>query len=253
MYLLYIDEAGDEGQSELSSHNYLLCALGLHEGQWKQLSDKVDKLEDRYFPVEKFPDILRPVEFHCYDVRHGNDIFRLLPPTERAQLLSDMYELVRLHRTGLTLFSTVVHKRSLEAGKSPLAVAFEDLYSRFDLLLRRFAAHGNPQKGILIYDDSTLRDRLTMQATKFQKIGTRWSPVKNVIEAPFFMDSKATRAVQASDFCASAVFQYYEHGSQEHFGAILGKFDREPATGKIHGLRHVTKESCVCPACAQRL
>lgn len=250
MYLFYVDEAGDPGDPrsvKSPTNNLVLSGLAIHEGQWRQVAGELDDLQEKYFPGH--PD---PIEFRSYDIRHGCKSFSSLSEDERAELTNDMYLVIRRYKHGPILFAIDVDKRTLAIGEHPYTRAFEELYSRFDLFLKRKFWLGDPQKGILVFDNLSLRQRIMRQVVEFHKFGTRWSPVENMIEAPFFLDSKITRVVQMTDFVASAVFQYYENRDDVHLGSILRKFDRE--RGKIHGLVHITGDrKCACIACAQRL
>lgn len=250
MFLFYVDESGDPGDPrkvKTPTNNLVLSGFAIHEGQWRQLSGKMDDLQDKYFPGHS--DL---VEFHSYDARCGRKEFAKLSQEQRAELMGDVYSVIRTHKYGPVLFAVDIDKQTLPAGEHPYARAFEELYSRFDLFLKRKFAKGDPHKGILIFDNSSLRQRISKQVAEFHRIGTRWSPVENMIEAPFFLDSKITRVVQITDFVASAVFQYFENSDDTHLGRILPKFDRE--SGKIHGLVHITeRDECACIACAQRL
>lgn len=250
MYLFYVDESGDPGDPRSvnsPTNNLVLSGLAIHEGQWRLVAGKLDDLQEKYFPGQ--PD---PIEFHCSDVRYGRESFSSLSEEDRADVMTDMYSIIRGHKHGPVLFAIDIDKQTLPVGQTPYARAFEELYSRFDLFLKRRFSKGDPQKGIIVFDNSSLRRRISDQVAEFHKFGTRWSPVENMIEVPFFLDSKTTRVVQMSDFVASAVFQYYENRDDAHLGSILRKFDREG--GKIHGLVHITSDpTCACIACAQRL
>lgn len=251
MYLFYVDESGDPGDPSKAgaTQNIVLAGAAIHEGQWAALAQKVDDLQTKYLPQ-----LTEPVDVHCSEVRHGKGVLLGMQKDQREEFLEDFYQLVSSHPIGLTLFATVVHKPSLQPGEDPYERCLEDMTSRFDLFLRRQFAIGNPQKGLVVLDNTTLRARIAPLLGKWRRLGTRWAEIKNIIETTFFLDSRASRIVQIADFVASAVFQNYENGQAQYFSRIVRKLDRDPETAKIHGLRHITaNRNCGCIACMQRI
>lgn len=249
MYILYLDESGDPGTRNSPTRHLVVSGAAIHEGQWDGLSQKLDEFQTLHFPA-----LTEPVELHCGDARRGKKVFAGIPQEVRQAFLDEFYHLIGTHPLGLVLFGTIVEKAALGSGEHPYERALEDIFSRFDLFLKRQFALNNPQKGMVVIDNTTLRVRLAPLLDRWRRQGTRWSTIRNIIETTFFLDSRASRMVQIADFCASAVFQYYEHDDARAFNALVRKFDRDPETGKIHGLRHITRNStCGCLACLQRL
>lgn len=245
MYVFYIDESGDPGTG---TRNFVLAAVGVHEGQWQSVAGKMDDLQTKYFP-----NLTEPIELHSYDARHGQGIFKGMPKEERQAFETELYDMIRAHPSGLVLFGIIIDKPSRPPDEAPYDRALEDLISRLDLSLKRRFAMGDPQKGTIVIDNTTLRDRLRPLFDRWRRQGTRWGATYNLIETIFFLESGSSRIVQIADFVAGAVFQSYEHGKSAAFQSIMRKFERDPDTGKIHGLRHVTSDrSCGCFACLQR-
>jgi len=249
LYVLYLDESGDPGVNIGATKHLVVGGAAIHEGQWESLSRKLDE-----FQTQKFPSLTEPVELHCHDARQGKHLFAGISQENRVIFLDDFYGLIANHPMGVVLFATTIDKEALRPGEQPYERALEDIFSRFDLFLRRQFANSNPQKGIIVIDNTTLRTRLLPLLDRWRREGTRWAANRNIIETTFFLDSKASRLVQVADFCASAVFQYYERNDTRAFNMLVRKFDREIDTGKIPGLRHITRDSsCGCLACLQRL
>jgi hypothetical protein len=244
---MYIDESGDPGSG---TKHLVIAGAAIHEGQWAAVAEKVDLLQAKFFPH-----LTEPAELHSYDLRHGVGLFTGMSREERERVASEFYGMIASHPIGLSLFATATHKPSLHPSESAYERALEDIYSRFDLFLRRMYALGNPQKGLVVIDNTTLRNRLMPLMDRWRREGTRWGASRNVIETTFFLESGSSRIIQVADFTASAVFQNYEFGRSADFNRIALKFDREPETGKIHGLRHIISRSerCGCIACLQRL
>jgi len=133
-----------------------------------------------------------------------------------------------------------------------MEIAFEELCTRFDLQLKRFFAAGDPQRGLIILDESAYETSLQKMARSFRSLGTRWGVVSNLADIPLFVNSRAARAIQLADHIAYAVFRRYEWGDTSYLDIIVSKFDE--SGGKIHGLVHkqTYDSNCGCPACMSR-
>ena len=147
------------------------------------------------------------------------------------------------------LFGVVVDKRA-RSPEGPVAYAFEQLCSRFDIFLQRLYHKGETQRGLIVLDKSREETRLQSLASEFKAEGHRWGKLRNLAEAPLFVDSRATRLIQYADLVTYVLWRRFEKGDSELFGVIARFFDQED--GIIHGLHHykAPSESCDCPACA---
>ena len=180
--------------------------------------------------------------------------------------------------TNLVLFGEVVRKAA--AKDDIVHQAFAQLVSRFDSFLerknqagrrwldgalqsfprsKRLAGMGaaHVHKGLLVMDEEPARESsYRAMLAQFRDSGHPWGHLKHVIEAPFFVDSALSAAVQVADLCAYAVRRYIEFGpakgshEERNFKRIFARFDRST---KLHGLRHYCpKGSCMCLVCAER-
>lgn len=134
-----------------------------------------------------------------------------------------------------------------------MALAFEDLCSRFNLFLNR-VYHKNNEKhsGLIILDESAHETTLQKLALNFRNIGTRWGVTSNIQEVPLFVNSKASRCIQLADHIAYAVFRRYNAEDLTYFNVIESCFDSDQE--KLHGLIHkqTLNPQCTCPACMSR-
>ena len=152
-----------------------------------------------------------------------------------------------------TLYATLLEINStgknVTTVEDPVEYAFEQLCNRFDRFLHRRYLQGDNQKGLIVLDKSAMETRLQSLATDFRKEGHRWGSTRNIADVPFFVDSKATRAIQYADLVSYALRRYYEFGDGEFFDVISDAFDSEG--GVIHGLHHFRDRDrpCDCPAC----
>lgn len=245
MHLLYLDDSGSPGNSD---EDYLVLAgISVFEAQTDYITRELDTLAQSI-------DAANPqgLEFHASEI-----FSRRTPPWNKMtkseaqgvikavlQILAGSYDTARC-------FACAIHKPS-HSGVDPLAVAFEDLCSRFDLYLNRLRGEGDRQRGLLILDDSSHETTLQGMARNFRTLGSRWGVIRNLADTPFFVNSKASRLVQMADHVAYAVFRRYNAKDTQYFDVIASKFDS--ADGVLHGLAHLQRvdSNCLCPACMSR-
>lgn len=246
MHLLYLDDSGSVNNKE---EDYIvLGGLSLFEPQVHFITQELDKLAESIDP--KNP---QAVEFHASKIFSGKiHPWDKMSQNERRgiikavlKVLADSYETARA-------FACAIHKSSYP-GADPMEMAFEDLCSRFDLYLSRLRGAGDRQRGLIILDDTTYETSLQKLALAFRSLGTRWGVIHNLIEAPLFISSHASRGVQLADHVAYAVFRRYNAGDTSYFDIIASKFDA--AEGVVHGLCHRQKVilKFVCLACGSRI
>ena len=106
---------------------------------------------------------------------------------ERRDVIKEVLAVLPNSSDGARAFATVVHKASFP-GRHAMEMAFEDVCSRFDKFLRRVDS-----KGLIILDESAHATRLQELAHQFRKLGTQWKVIRNMIEAPLFVTSRAMR------------------------------------------------------------
>ncbi|UMR31203.1 DUF3800 domain-containing protein [Massilia sp. MB5] len=133
---------------------------------------------------------------------------------------------------GVRLFACVVEKAAV-AGKDPVHICFEQLARRFDLFLQRcHTKHQDPQRGIMLFDESSTEQRLQTLSREFKHNGHAFGKTHNYAEVPVFLDSRATRLIQLADLVAYSIFRHFEHGDSQFWDIIKGRFDEEG------GVRH---------------
>jgi hypothetical protein len=111
---------------------------------------------------------------------------------------------------------------------TPVARTFEEICNRSDLFLRRLHAHGDTQRGLIIFDESRYEASVQTLLEEYRILGTRYGgTVKNFADVPFFANSKATRLLQLADLVAYAVFRRYERGDTRLLDKIITKFETE--------------------------
>ncbi|WP_370543486.1 DUF3800 domain-containing protein [Herbaspirillum sp. Sphag1AN] len=142
------------------------------------------------------------------------------------------------------LFACIVEKAAL-TGTDPVHYCFEQIAMRFDQFLgRRHAKHNDPQRGLMLFDESSTEKRLQTLAREFKYQGHSYGKTRNYAEVPVFLDSKATRLIQLADLVAFSIFRHFEHNDDQYFNLIKHRFDEEGGVQHgFHVLRAQTNSS----------
>lgn len=247
MYLLYLDDAGSPPNP--GEEYFVLGGVSVFERQVHWLSRELDLLAQSVEPANP-----EAVEFHASAIFGGRSApwSSMRSRDDRRNVIRYVLRTLANSHPSTQAFACAVHKASFP-GRDPIEIAFEQLCSRFDLQLKRiYNTEDNPQRGLLILDESSHETTLQSMARDFRSLGTRWGVLRNIVEVPLFVDSRASRLVQLADHVAYAVFRRYEAGDTSYLDPILSRFDAED--GKLHGLVHMQTADphCMCPACMSR-
>jgi hypothetical protein len=128
----------------------------------------------------------------------------------------------------------------------------EDLSSRFDLFLRRRYAEGAPSKGIIIADPhkESLCKALKASHQLYQRRGTRWDTLYNLIETVFFLESHESPGLQFADLASYALWRLVAANDNSIATLITNLFDREPLgsrinPGKWHGIKYLGNDAAM--------
>lgn len=248
MYVVYLDESGDPNGWNNNQNHFILGGLAVHEGHIGRVSTLLDEIQSEFFP-----EISIPLKFHAVDLYNGRERFRNLTEERRQELINAIYHaLGSLHYPQVNLFATAMHISAVSDADQSLRDTFEDVVQRVNTFLVRLHNQGNPQKGMLIIDRSqSTEHRYRTLIAQFRASGTRYGYIGNIADIPYFSQSSETRLLQLADFCAYAVFRYYERDDDSLLSKILNGFDRRPASSAPDGLKHIIRPTvpCRCLAC----
>lgn len=246
MYLLYVDDAGSVGNHE--ERHFVLGGVALFERQISHLESALNAVADETGLAD--PETL---EFHGNEIHGGSKRWRALRGADRrsAILCRALHDGAQALRGRWALFGVVVNKAAI-APRDPVEYAFEQLSSRFDQFLARQRMERGAERGLMILDRSTRETRLQDLATSFRREGHTWGRVRNIVDVPFFVDSRATRAIQYADLVTYALWRRFEKDDTTYFDVIRERFDTHG--GVVHGLLHerYADMNCDCPYCASR-
>lgn len=248
MYLLYLDESGNE--SDPKDRHFVLGGIAIFETLTYFLSKYLDEIQTRHFPG------IQPIPFHASHIRSGMDFWRKLDPEVRGIVLQDVAKVIRRAKhPGAVLFAAVVEKSDKLFGEKAVEYATEAVCRRFDtFLLNRGVEGKEKQRGLLIFSEGRFHKRARIWVTGFRELGTRWGALRTLSDIPYFASMRDTRLLQLADFVAYAVFQLYERRDPTLIRLILDRFNQQDGT--LHGLIHYRTTPitslCDCPACASR-
>lgn len=246
MYLLYLDGSGSVKNP--NERYFILAGISVFERQIYHLISKAD----RY--VESLGiDSNDEVELHASDMAAGrNPPWKGSNRSQRLEFIEGGLDLLKDAHWSVRAFAVAVDKQAVSPD-DPVERAYEEICNRFNLYLARLQnRHNDKPRGLVVMDKSNYEVTLQGLAKRFRDHGTRWGDLRNLAEVPLFVDSAASRLIQAADLLAWAVWRRYEKAETRYFDRIAGRFDQEG--GVIHGLVHfkTPSEQCQCPACVSR-
>ncbi len=243
MYLLYLDESG----THPSADRVVVGGVAVFERAAYWLKRDLSETVSRYLPYERQHIPIHAPRLRTKGPRGLPDAYAAVDAGERRRLLDACYSTLLTSRHPV-LFATVVDKDAAASGDA-YRVAFEDVVSRFDLMLARFHAANRTQRGVVIMSESSTLRHTERASGPSVSEGTQWGRTRNLSEVPLFVSKSRTRLLQAAGLVTNEVWGRYEKGVSRHFDEMLPKFDREGT--RLHGLTHRTGgvDACWCPAC----
>lgn len=248
MYLLYIDESGNE-DNPVDRH-FVLGGVAVFERQTFFLQQSLDAVQTNHFPGTP------PIPFHASAIRSGKEFWRKVSQATRESVLADIGKVIASSNPpGVVLFAAVIEKNDRVYGEEAVKRATEQMCQRFDVfLMRQYQEASNPQRGLLIFSEGRYDKRAKLWVRGFRELGTQWGTLKNLSDIPFFASMRDTRMLPVADFVAHSVFLLYERRDAGLVRQIIRRFDQKE--GAIHGMVHFTNQKtrsvCACPACASK-
>ena len=230
MYLLYVDDSGFP--QDPKQDYFVLGGVAVFERQVHWIGQELDKVVARFDDVSP-----RPMELHGSPMMNGREGWEAFSKPERIQAVKDALSVLERSMPSTMAFCVAVRKAAIP-GIDPVAWAFEELSRRFDEFLKqlylaqqkRNRGHNHvsldAQRGLMIFDKSTMETSLQGLAIQFRKTGHSTGLLRNLIEVPLFVDSRATRLVQLADLIAYSVFRYVERRDEQFLCIFRKRFHR---------------------------
>lgn len=228
MHLLYADDSGSITDS--SQRHFVLAGVSVFEREPHWIEQELNKIAARFDPIQ--PHL---VELHGSPMRSGSDGWGQHSKADREQAILDALKVGVVDRNSrfVRLFGVVLEKSNF-SGQDIAKVAFEQLSSRFDMLLTRLHGQNDTHRGLIIFDKSATERRIQTLAREFKYAGHSFGVTRNYAEVPVFVDSKASRLIQLADLIAYALFRHFERADSKYYNVIAHRFDTEG--GVVHGL-----------------
>jgi hypothetical protein len=244
VYLLYLDESGNEDNPE--DRHFVLAGTAVFERQPHWLTQRLDAIQSRHLPGKP------PTPFHATNLRSGKGAWRAVDSAVRAMVLSEIADAIcSTPPEHLHLFGSVVEKTDVIHGDEAVRIATQEVLKRFDNFLIREHKRGNTQRGLLVFAEGRFTRRLKVWVREFREMGTEHGLIHNLSDIPFFVSMADSRILQAADYVAHSLFLLYERGDRSLFDAIERRFAREEGD-RILGISHRPagkRGDCRCSAC----
>ena len=251
MYLMYLDDSGSVNNKK--EKNFVLSGVVLPENNLFWINKRMNDLA-----MQICPQAPETVEFHASEIYSpfGKEPWESMSREQRIATQKTVLEIVNseCQKSEACIFAAVVNKNDF-VGSDPMKMSFETLCSRFDKFIKHchIQHKNNKDKGLIIIDKSNAYESILQEmALGFKRSGTQWDEIlQSIQEVPLFVDSKNSRAIQAADHIAYAVFRRYERGDSQYFDIIQSCFNRNGP--RVVGLSHITKDKdCLCPSCLSK-
>ncbi len=155
MHLLYVDESGSV--SDPAQQYFVLVGVSVFERRTHWIEQNLNEIAKQFAPED--PHL---IELHGSPMRSGREGWKIFSLNDRLNAIKKALKagIADYYLKGVSLFGVVIRKQAL-AGEDPVEYAFEQLSSRFDLFLkRRHNKHNDPQRGIILFDNSTTERRI---------------------------------------------------------------------------------------------
>jgi len=217
MYLIYIDESGDEGTAPGCTANFVVSALFVPKDEWRTTFEAIQQFRQR---LKREKGLYTTKEWHANKFVGGRS--KIAPKAiwkyDRCQIFRGTLELLtQMH--WLKIINICCQKtKVLKPGEDALSWCFDRLLNRVQRFLQAAEA-----QSILICDAGKEKKsrRITRRLMRFNPVPSafgQWRtgerakniPITTIIEDPFFRDSSYSYFIQAVDFVAFALLKKEE-------------------------------------------
>lgn len=271
VYLLYLDESGTHAGSPV----FILAGVAIHEHDVYYLQRTLE----RQVAAALRPHALDPAEFeiHATELRASNNDLQgrpangrggkrkkpsnwlVVPQRDRINLLNNSIDQISSFRAKdaarpFRLFGAVVDSRYQNREER----AYDLVLNKFDEMIGRvYHEHGVRERGLVLHDVRQGQDRGIQQWTSmWREQAGKTGRLHNFCDVPVFMDSRASRVIQAADLVTYSLWRSYSAAAENRYlNKLLPSFHQE--ANLMHGLIHVTPDyatgRCACVPCATRI
>lgn len=214
MYFMYVDESGDPGMAGSPTRYFTLTGLVIHELRWGEYLDRLVDFRQRM--RNSFGLLMREEIHAAHFINKPGELVRIQRNIRLTIIRSFINELAAMQ--DINILNVVVDKHGKAEDYDVLQKAWEALIQRFSNTLsnRNFNGPANPDERGLVVPDNTDAKKVTTLLRKMRKYnpvpnqygsGYRNIQVANLVEDPYFKDSRDSYLIQAADVVAFALYQ----------------------------------------------
>ena len=243
---MYVDESGDPGNNIAQSEFFCLSGLIVHESDWRNLVDALERFCRTLRNVYGLP--VR-AELHAVKfLRHSE--FGIEKHRRLSILRNFLDEIARLNFISIT--NVVVRKEGKAADYDIFSAAWRTLFQRFENTLIRGNFPGGYSRSFgLTFTDATNGEKLvkiTRRMSVYNPILSRFGgyrnlPIYRVIEDPSSRDSRHSLPIQVCDSVAYFLHQYLKpnayikkSGAKNYFTRLEPVLNRYASTSDPLGI-----------------
>ena len=235
MFLFYLDESGQREYNNKSSRHFVLGAVAISDGDWREWNGKINAIKQGCFGTTQ-------VEWKSVNLRQPDKCrkFYLEPfgitPEKLTGAVGEMFSLI--NDAPITLFAAVIDKRQM---MTKYVDPFSSTEMAYQLLLERVAwflsGCDNAPCGIIIHD--LIQESVESKARSYQKATQEQhekfqnplsnGPAKNekIIEGVHFLPTDQSNFLQVADLVAYNVYrQFADHWEQWDEGKPLSEMTK---------------------------
>lgn len=273
MQLLYVDESGNSQVNQSTTSHFVLAGVAMNAAYWKQHNSQIENIKSnhdlkgheihtawllRQYGFEKttfdFSNLNKDQRIACAN----NYISTQLQSNKNNQKLNKNirkdWKIIQ-HYSHLThqervdfvddvcsafsnwghsrVFIVAVDKRTYLPKYSIYEDAFEQLISRFQTFIQNISPN---DYGIVAVDNNQAQAaKLTALTNVFHATGTQYNNIPNIIDTPYFVDSKMTSMIQIADLVSYGARVHFEKGNSKLFNVYESRIDINK--GKMVGLK----------------
>lgn len=216
MYFMYVDESGDCGLVNSPTQYFTLTGIVIHELRWNEY---LEKLIDYRKRIRNSFGILMREEIHsAHLINKPGDLVRIKRNDRLTIIRSFLNEIAAMQ--DISIINVVVDKQNKAEGYDVMEKAWEALIQRFSntMSYRNFSGPANPDERGMIIPDNTEAKKIRALLRRMRKYnpvpnqknignGYRNLTIPNLVEDPFFKDSRESYFIQAADVVAFALYQ----------------------------------------------
>lgn len=252
MYLMYVDESGDSGLVDSPTRYFILSGLVLHELRWNQALDQLIAFRQR---MRNSFGLLMREEIHSAHFINKPGALVRIPRNNRLTIVrAFLNEVAALPE--ISVINVIVDKRGKEDGYPVMEKAWEALIQRFSNTIkhRNFPGPANPdERGMIIPDNTDVKvvQGLMRKVRKYNPVpnqsrfgaGYRNMTITNMVEDPYFKDSRHSYFIQAADVVAFSLYQrtapssyIKKKSAQNYFNRLNGVLCKSASSSDPEGI-----------------